>query len=293
MSNTVHKIRDVESFINVLESANAQGLHVKLGLFGRSLVVTPLPMKNGVPQDKRISQDQASVARKLNKLVQSELKKAGQGASVAGLRERHIALTPNTSPVASTFVGKVGQYDFSAFAQTFHALKLPADATPAQLSFYQQLNETADLAQRLEVPALANWVLEAGRALVDEGLTPHQRSQVLADATLPVAKDLGYLTAVMQENDANTLNDTLAWVTGSNGLAERAGQPDPDLPLTRAGLAAQMQAVGQRLREEVKGMRDQGAAGGMKEHDLVRLGDLGRDAARICAKDVPPDNSLS
>jgi hypothetical protein len=69
MSNTVQKIRDVESFINVLETANAQGMHVKLGLFGRSLVVTPLPMKNGVPQDKRISQDQAAVARKLNQLV--------------------------------------------------------------------------------------------------------------------------------------------------------------------------------------------------------------------------------
>ena len=293
MSNTVHKIRDVEGFIKVLETAHAQGLHVKLGLFGRSLVVTELPMKNGVPQDKRISHNEASVARKLNQLVQRELKKAGQGASVAGLRERHIAQHPTTQAVATAFAGKVGHFDFAGFANTFNALKMPVDATPAQISFHQQLAEVADVAQRLEVPAMANWALAAGRALADEGRTPHQRLQELAQLTQPVAKDLGYLTAVMQEHDAHTLTDALAWVTGPNGLAERAKLPDASLPTTRAGLAAQMQDVGQRLRDEVRSMRSQGNLGGMRDHELVSLGDLGRDAARICGKDVPPAEALA
>ena len=293
MSNTVHKIRDVESFINVLETANAQGMHVKLGLFGRSLVVTPLPMKNGVPQDKRISQDQAAVARKLNQLVQRELKKLGQGESVAGLRERHVTQNSGATPVPQAFVGRVGAYDFPAFASTFNAIKLPADATTAQISFHQQLREVADLAQRLEVPSMANWALAAGRALADEGRTPHQRLQLLAELTVPVAKDLGYLTAVMKEQDAHALNDTLAWVTGTDGLAQRSRLPDPALPLTRAGLAAQMQEAGQRLRDEVNNMRSQGHLGGMQDHNLVRLGDLGRDVARICDKDVPPQERLA
>jgi len=84
VSNTVHKIRDVDQFLHVLETAQAQGMHVKLGRFGRSLVVTPLPMKNGVPADKRISQDQAAVARKLNQLVQRELVRAGAGRICVG-----------------------------------------------------------------------------------------------------------------------------------------------------------------------------------------------------------------
>jgi hypothetical protein len=198
-----HNITDVRHFLGVLQQAQAQGQHVRLGPGGRTLIVSNA-LGQATPGSAAQSHlDQQAVATRLNELVREQVwslfygTSSGEGRS---LLRREVKPGAEVSPGASLGLSTGASSGASPtdMAQ-LQGLAVPtsaANAAGALADLKATLGELLAYAQEAGLDGLAQFARRSTQALGDARGTTQARLSQIVDEALPLINEFGYLGSV-------------------------------------------------------------------------------------------------
>lgn len=192
MKPVSHSITDVRHFLGVLQQAQAQGQHVRLGPGGRTLIVSNGLGQAGPGSASQSRLDQQAVATRLNELVREQVWRLFYGT--AGGEGRPL-LRRDVKPSAEGAKGAPGGTTSADLAQV-QGLAAPtsaADPARAMADLKATLGELRGYAQDNGLEGLAQFARRSTQALDDaRGSTQALLSQIV-DEALPLINEFGYL----------------------------------------------------------------------------------------------------
>jgi hypothetical protein len=195
MKPVSHAITDVRHFLGVLQQAQAEGLHVRLGPGGRSLVVTDGQGYRGGSGAAQARREQQAVAGRLNELVTQQVWSLFYGTGTeAGrsLLRREARLRSNEfeAPVSKHSPSELRSLQGLAYSKL-------VEGSPGFLQELQgSLAELERYANQAGLGGLADFARRSSHALSDSASTPQALLARMVEDVLPLINEFGYLGSV-------------------------------------------------------------------------------------------------
>ena len=200
MKPVSHNITDVRHFLGVLQQAQAQGQHVRLGPGGRTLIVSNALGQASPGSAAQSHLDQQAVATRLNELVREQVwslfygTSSGEGRSLLRREVKPGAeVSPGALPGPSTGASSGASPANLAQLQGLAVPTSAANAAGALADLKATLGELLAYAQEAGLDGLAQFARRSARALGNaRGTTQALLSQIV-DEALPLINEFGYL----------------------------------------------------------------------------------------------------
>jgi hypothetical protein len=204
---TIHSITDVSAYVGVLQRAEAAGLHVRLGVDGKTLEVSDMPVLKGGKPSPEMQREQKAVSGRLDELIRQQMWSAFYGtsrnANAPSLQKREAKHEVNpTDP--SRAMGK--STVLSAAGVQGLAYKLAGqDNSQFRAELKQALQDLRQMAEQAKLSILDSFAQDALQDLADERIPMHERLRMMAERVPEIINEFGYLGSTSGGGDRRFL----------------------------------------------------------------------------------------
>jgi len=192
---TIHRITDVSAYLGVLQRAEAAGLHVRLGVDGKTLEVADMPVLKGERPSPEMQREQKAVSGRLDELIRQQMWSSFYGtsrnASAPPLHKREAKHEINASDTTRG-INKSAVLD-AASHQGLSYKPTAKDSPEFRAELKHALQDLRQMALQTGLDTVDQFAEDALDDLSDERIPMHVRLRMMAERVPDVINEFGYL----------------------------------------------------------------------------------------------------
>lgn len=204
---TIHRITDVSAYLGVLQRAEAAGLHVRLGVDGKTLEVADMPVLKGERPSPEMQREQKAVSGRLDELIRQQMWSTFYGTSRSAnappLHKREAKHEINGSDT-SRGISKSAVLD-AASHQGLSYKHTAKDNPIFRAELKHALQDLRQMALQTGLSMVDQFAEDALDDLNDERIPMHVRLRMMAERVPDVINEFGYLGSTAGSNDKRFL----------------------------------------------------------------------------------------